>query len=112
MWIPLGRGDFDLRTSHLQPPLPAGTSLQAAASGFKNEGQFIAALHLSHNLSIPFSQLKAEMTGAHHDSLGRAVHDLRPELDAKAVKSNLKLANEQSKTGLEEASEATESSGK
>ena len=30
------------------------------ASGFKSQGQFIAALHVSHNLNIPFDQLKTD----------------------------------------------------
>src|SRR5437763_12495753 len=42
--------------------LPAGMTLKTAASGFRNEGQFIAALHVSKNLGIPFDQLKAKMT--------------------------------------------------
>src|SRR5205085_194946 len=49
--------------SKLQSLLPAGTDLQQAAQGFKNLGQFGAAVHVSHNLGIPFDQLKARMTG-------------------------------------------------
>src|SRR5437763_17082148 len=41
--------------------LPRGTNLKTAASGFKNQGQFIAALHVSKNLNIPFNELKARM---------------------------------------------------
>src|SRR5689334_6011330 len=88
-------------SSRLQPLLPAGTNLQTAATGFKNRGQFIAALHVSQNLHIPFDQLKAEMTGAGHDSLGEAIHDLRPDLTSKLVKNNVKLADNQTKTDLE-----------
>ena len=29
--------------------------------GFKNQGQFIAALHVSQNLGIPFTELKSHM---------------------------------------------------
>ncbi|HEX9255994.1 MAG TPA: hypothetical protein VF938_10625, partial [Candidatus Angelobacter sp.] len=36
--------------SKLQSLLPPGTDLQTAASGFKNLGQFVAAVHVSHNL--------------------------------------------------------------
>jgi hypothetical protein len=60
-------------------------TLDQAAAGFKNRGQFIAALHVCHNLDIPFAQLKADMTGTeHHYSLGKAIHDLKPTADAKA----------------------------
>jgi hypothetical protein len=62
--------------------LPKGMTLDKASTGFKNQGQFIAALHVSKNLNIPFADLKAEMTGKDHDSLGQAIHQLRPTADA------------------------------
>src|SRR5262245_38042757 len=43
--------------SKLQGMLPAGMSVDSAARGFKNVGQFIAAVHVSKNLDIPFDQL-------------------------------------------------------
>src|SRR5260370_27662871 len=45
-------------SSKLSSLLPAGTDLQAAAAGFRNLGQFVAAVHVAHNLDIPFHQLK------------------------------------------------------
>ncbi len=71
-------------SSKLQSLLPPGTNLQTAAQGFKNLGQFVAAVHVSHNLGIPFDQLKAKMTGPHAENLGKAIHDLKPTADAKA----------------------------
>ena len=50
-------------STRIQPLIPTGMTLQAASAGFKNQGQFIAALHVSHNLNIPFDQLKAKLTG-------------------------------------------------
>ncbi len=38
-------------------------TLNQASKGFKNQGQFIAALHVSQNLGIPFADLKTAMTG-------------------------------------------------
>jgi hypothetical protein len=70
--------------SKLQSLLPPGTDLQTAASGFKNLGQFVAAVHVSHNLGIPFDQLKAKMQGPPTESLGKAIHELKPDADAKA----------------------------
>jgi len=70
--------------SKLQSLLPPGTDLQAAASGFKNLGQFVAAVHVSHNLGIPFDQLKAKMQGPPTESLGKAIHQLKPDANAKA----------------------------
>jgi hypothetical protein len=70
--------------SKLQSLLPPGTDLQAASQGFKNLGQFVAAVHVSHNLGIPFDQLKAKMTGPNAESLGKAIHELKPDANAKA----------------------------
>jgi len=47
----------------IQQMLPTGMTLNAASAGFKNQGQFIAAVHVSQNLGIPFTQLKAAMLG-------------------------------------------------
>src|SRR5215831_19725819 len=62
----------------LTPLLPPNTTLADAAKGFKNGGQFIATLHAAKDLGVSFNDLKAEMTGPEHDSLGQAIHDLKP----------------------------------
>jgi len=71
----------------LQSLLPTGTNLQMAAQGFKNLGQFVAAVHVSHNLGIPFDQLKTKMMGPPKESLGKAIHALKPDADAKTATS-------------------------
>ena len=43
--------------------LPAGTNIQDASQGFRNWGQFVAAVNASNNQNIPFAELKARMTG-------------------------------------------------
>jgi hypothetical protein len=43
--------------------LPPGTTIQDASLGFRNRGQFIAAVNASNNHDIPFYELKARMTG-------------------------------------------------
>jgi hypothetical protein len=43
--------------------LPAGTDLKTACTGFRNLGQCVAAIHVSHNLKIPFACMKADVTG-------------------------------------------------
>jgi hypothetical protein len=53
-------------------------TVETAAAGFRNQGQFIAALHVSRNLGIPFADLKTAMTGPTHQSLGQAIQSLRP----------------------------------
>jgi hypothetical protein len=85
-------------SSRLQSLLPAGTNLSNAASGFKNLGQFIAAVHVSHNLGISFSDLKARMIAG--DSLGKAIQTLDPNVNAKA---EAKKADKQSKSELDRA---------
>jgi hypothetical protein len=61
----------------LQSRLPAGTDLMKAADGFRNLGQFVAAVNVSNNLDIPFRQLKTEMV-KENLSLGQAIQKLKP----------------------------------
>jgi hypothetical protein len=71
--------------ARLQRMLPVDMTVQDARTGFKNWGQFVAAVHVSNNLGIPFSDLKAKMTGITPGtdvkttplSLGHAIQDLR-----------------------------------
>jgi hypothetical protein len=72
----------------LQTLLPAGPdgkqmSLNAAALGYSNQGQFIAALHVSQNLGIPFESLKALMVDKHM-SLGQAIQNAKPGVNSTA----------------------------
>jgi hypothetical protein len=66
------------RVEHM---LPAGMTLATASRGFRNQGQFIAALHASQNHNIPFRDLRRAMTGPHAMSLGQAIHTLRPSVN-------------------------------
>lgn len=68
-------------STKLQDLLAPGTDLQLAAAGFKNLGQFVAAVHVSRNLGIPFDQLKAQMVD-NKLSLGAAIQVLKPTVDA------------------------------
>ena len=43
--------------------VPAGMTVEQAAAGFKNWGQFIAAVNASANHGVSFEQLKTAMTG-------------------------------------------------
>ena len=63
--------------SKLQSRLPAGTDLNLASAGFRNLGQFVAAVNVSNNLGIPFAQLKTRMVDRDM-SLGQAIQDARP----------------------------------
>jgi len=80
--------------SKLDSMLPKGTTAQQACSGFKNLGQCVAAIHVSPNLGISFDDLKTKMTGS-GESLGKAIHDLKPDVNAKAeAKKGEKQADE------------------
>jgi hypothetical protein len=61
----------------LEARLPAGTDLMRASKGFKNLGQFVAAVNVSNNLGIPFQRLKRKMV-TEGMSLGQAIQTLRP----------------------------------
>ena len=64
--------------ARLKAMLPSGMSMEQASDGFRNQGQFIAALEASKNQNIDFVKLKAEMTGDDALSLGQAVQKLKP----------------------------------
>jgi len=92
--------------SRIQSLLPTGTDIKTAESGFKNHGQFIAALHVSKNLNISFDQLKAKMTGVTATSstvqtsstavsLGKAIHALRPDMSVTQANVEAKKAEKQ-----------------
>jgi hypothetical protein len=74
---------------------PLGTDITAEAAGFKNLGQFVSLVHVSHNLGIPFDNLKctelgtvkatessavcpSSVTNENPESLGVAIHTLKP----------------------------------
>ena len=94
---------------------PQGTDLQTAASGYKNLGQFVAAVHVSHNLGIPFDQLKCTELAtkdacgtltipAKGSSLGGAISTLKPTLSSSDTKAALKQAQKQASSDMSSTS--------
>lgn len=67
--------------SKLTSRLPPGTDLMTASSGFRNLGQFVAAVNVSNNLGIPFDQLKTKMV-TDGRSLGQSIQSLKPVASA------------------------------
>ena len=71
--------------------LPTGMTIEEASTGFRNQGQFIAALNASRNQGLDFVQLKDAMT-VDGLSLGQAAKQVRtapvpaPVIDAPAAK--------------------------
>jgi hypothetical protein len=58
----------------LRTRLPEGTDLLKASDGFKNLGQFVAAVNVSNNLGLKFTDLKTRMVDQGM-SLGQAIQD-------------------------------------
>lgn len=88
-------------SSNVQGLLPQGTDLHQASAGFKNLGQFMAAVHVSHNLEIPFDQFKAEMVGSGR-SLGQVIHKLKPSANAvtEAAKAQRETKQDMTEAGM------------
>ena len=94
----------------LQAVLPARTSLKDACAGFKSLNDCVAALHVSHNLTIKFNCLKWDVTGGKPAGdvkscagpsndramdLSKAIHVLKPDVNSRAqAKSAEKRARE------------------
>ena len=72
--------DYKTLAANLSRKLPIGTDVRAAATGFRNLGDFVAAVQVSNNLKIPFADVKARMMNG--GSLGTAIAALRPEVDS------------------------------
>jgi peptidyl-tRNA hydrolase len=88
----------------LQSLLPAGTNLQTASQGFKNLGQFVAAVHVAHNLGIPFDTLRAKIIGPPKESLGKAIQQLQPTANSKA---ETKKATDQAKEDMNDSGKSS-----
>ena len=82
--------------------------MKTAAAGFESERQFLLAEHVAHDLNIPFAQLKAKITGTDPLSLKVAVSALRPDLSSSTVKSDLKVARQETTTDLQASGEAVQ----
>jgi hypothetical protein len=62
----------------LRGRLPTGTDLYAAAGGFRRLELFVATVHASTNIEIPFSELKRRIVNDGM-TLGQAIQDMRPK---------------------------------
>lgn len=63
--------------------LPTGMKAEQACSGFKRMGDCGAAIHVAHNLEIPFSDLKKKLTGDDAQPLADVIPLLKPVMNAK-----------------------------
>jgi hypothetical protein len=70
-------------SSKLATLLPTGMTAEQACSGFKRMGDCGAAIHVSHNLEIPFSDLKKKLTSDDAQPLADIIPLLKPVMNAK-----------------------------
>ena len=62
----------------LRVRLPEGTDMLSAAGGFRRLELFVATVHASNNLVIPFFELKRRIVNDGM-TLGQAIQDIRPK---------------------------------
>jgi hypothetical protein len=95
----------------LQSRLPPGTDIMAAAAGFRNLGQFVAAVNVSHNLGISFDALRSRMTGPDPMSLGQAIQQVKG-LNPVVAETTAQNALAQANAELETTTVALDTSSK
>ena len=69
-------------SSELQALLPQGMEVETAAAGFSSVRTFDATVRAANDTGISFDELKMKVIGG--ERLTSAVHDLNPQLNAKA----------------------------
>ena len=90
-------------SSIVKPLLPLRMPITMAAAGFKGDKQFLAALHASRNIGIPFNEIKTRMTGDHRMSLSDALRKIRPEMTQNLAKAEAHKGEEQAKDDQNQA---------
>jgi hypothetical protein len=114
--------------ARIEKMLPTTMTLNSASAGFRNQGQFIAAVHVSQNLGIPFADLKAAMLGTAAPgtttatntttssplSLGQAIQKLRPSANSttEAARAQTQATADVSTTTTPTTTTSTTSSAK
>lgn len=78
--------------------LPQGMTLEQATAGFRNQGQFIAALNASKNQGVAFTDLQKAMT-VDGLSLGQAVRQLKTAPASTSGTSNTTTGSGSTTTG-------------
>jgi hypothetical protein len=71
-------------SAKIQQLLPEAVTPMQACDGFTTLGDCVAAIHAAQNLGIALADLKGKVTGKGSKNLEKGIHDLKPEVDAKA----------------------------
>jgi hypothetical protein len=87
----------------LRTRLPAGTDLMTASAGFKNLGQFVAAVNVSNNLGLKFADLKTHMV-TDGMSLGQSIQRLKSTANAE---TEVRRAEQQATTMINSSTTGT-----
>jgi len=105
----------------IDPKTGKPITLDAASMGFKNQGQFIAALHVSQNKGISFLDLKNAMvtsqttatgtTMSQTGSLGQAIQKVKGTSDTTAVTTAERQADDDLKTTTTTTTTTTSTTG-
>lgn len=87
----------------LSSRLPAGTDLMIASEGFKNLGQFVAAVNVSNNLGLEFTDLRTRMVDEGM-SLGQAIQDVKKTAN---VETEVRRAEQEADTMIKSTETTT-----
>lgn len=102
-------------SGNLEKLLPTGMTAQDACANFKNLGQCVAAIHVSHNLGLDFNSLACDMTlkpvgtgtctitPDKAMSLGSSIKALDPTLTQSQATNAAKTAQKQAHTDLSQS---------
>ena len=84
--------DDDVR-DRVQKVLNKGTSIELAAEDFETPVEFVTVAHVARNTSVPFVLLKHRVLNE-GQTLAEAIHEAKPDLDAKAEVARARAAAE------------------
>jgi hypothetical protein len=90
----------------LKSRLPENTDLMKAAEGFSNLGQFVAAVNVSNNLGLKFTDLRTRMVDDGM-SLGQAIQDVKKTSN---VETEVKRAETEADAMIKSSTTSTTSS--
>jgi hypothetical protein len=83
----------------------AKMTLAQAAAGFTNQGRFVSFLHVSKNLGLNYTQwtdMRNKLAAG--GSLGKCIHEVKPELSQTQINVQVQTAEKQSKEDLKKTS--------
>ena len=75
----------------LKPVLNRGARMEIAADGFRSAEEFATVAHAARNTNVPFMVLKHRVL-AEGRTLADAIHEAKPEIDAKAEVKRAEIA--------------------